>query len=372
MNKNEFTGALERGTSGKFGTRFEIDSGISLTDLGDTAKLAIADNLCTKGVYHSLLVVQSGWGNSRAVFSLLKREATWAIDDTHFEYTALFECRTTSADEIPDLGEGQSVEANNVDFDERYDRYVEVLTTSEPILLARLTVRGKYSDLEVPERTNTRRFYGDFDRLRSFSIAHRNPELNLRDDCASAGSYGAEYLSRTYSVEILDGDGALRVPSLEGRFVPAEEPYTGWMPSVLMDEIISEEKTGLFSIWKLPDAPKATSGDTIHSKVEDNLLHVTVPIELTHNGTIYSIPCGVYFVGRKEKWTSSIAYDDWLSGISALITIKRSTKKSHLLISLESALGPRSAKVKKNIKPIKETKDGPTVAKGGGSKITKM
>ena len=372
MIKNEFIGVLERGTTGKFGTRLELDGSDSLTNLGEPARRSLADNLCLKGMYHSLLVVQHGWGTSRVINSLLKRDATWALNDTHFEYTALFDCRTMSANDVPDMGESQSVNANDIDLGETYDSYVEVLSTSEPILLMRLTIRGDYSSLAVPRLSATRRFYGDFDRLRSVELEHRSSSIPLTVDCDSAGSYGAGNDSLTYSVEILDRGSTLRVPSLEGRFMPTEEPYTGWMPSVLTDEIISEEKTGLFSIWKLPITPKATSGDTLHSKVEDNLLHITVPIEMTYEGTIYSIPSGVYFVGRVKIWKDSIAYDDWLSLLSGLITIKRSTKKGHLLISLEDVAGPRSAKVMKNIKPIKDTKDGPTVAKGGSSKITKM
>jgi hypothetical protein len=372
MIKNEFMSVLERGTTGKFGTRLEIEGGISIIDLGEATIRTLADNLCLKGMYHSLLVVQQGWGTSRVVNSLLKRDATWTLNDTHFEYTALFDCRTISAKDVPDMGESQAANANDIDLGETYDRYVEVLTTSEPILLMRLTIRGDYSSLAVPQLSAPRRFYGDFDRMRSYNLEHRSSSIPLTVDCDSAGSYGAGNNSLTYSVEILDRGSTLRVPSLEGRFMPTEEPYTGWMPSVLTDEIISEEKTGLFSIWKLPITPKATSGDTLHSKVEDNLLHITVPIELTYEGTIYSIPSGVYFVGRDKIWKDSIAYDDWLSTLSKTITIKRSTKKGHLLISLEDMAGPGRAKVMKNIKPIKDTKDGPTAARGGSSKITKM
>jgi hypothetical protein len=376
MNKNQMEEALIRGDSGKLGIELSIDNGAGFQIMGPDEKDAIASYVCSRGIYHSLLMGRHGWGDSRALISLIKREAVWALSDTEIEYTALFDYRCQRGAELERVEEvvetTQADAAEDIDFDAWYDRYVGAITSYTPAHTVRVTLRGNYSTdgpVTIRERDT---YYGQSRRLRSVDAPHDTHFSEMLYDCELAESYSASSGDYVYSVEFLEGIGTLRVPSIEGKTPPIDESYTGWIPSILEDEIISEKKTGLFSIWRLTGTPKAISGNSLYSRVDDYLLHITVLIELTHLGTIYSLPPGVYFVGCKARWKDSVAYDDWLANLSRDLFIKQSTKKSDLLISLGDTSGPSATKAMKKIRPIKDVKDGPAVARRGGSKITKM
>jgi hypothetical protein len=371
MNKRQFEEALERGSSGKLGSIMNMDHGVDYRLMIDKTMNEISMMIAAGGMLHGLMLCSRGWGTNRAVTSMIKREDTWELSKSEFVYSALFDYRCVSGDAIPDLDEEGSMSLIDIDFPEWYDRYVGELSSSPILSVVRLTVRGNYSNIPrgVVDVVAGRNFYGAYTKVQGVPLVRINP---AHTDCQNAKSYRVHAWYGMCSVEFLE-EGVLRTSSNKAITPPIEESYTGWMPSDLGEEIISEEKTGEFSVFKTPGSPVAMMGKTIYSKTKDNLLQVTIPIEIAFNGTIYSIPNGVYFLGRKSQWVDSIDYDNWLSLLSHSISLNLSTKKSHLLVSLgENSEGSANKTINRSIMSIGETETGPTASKGSGSKITKM
>lgn len=376
MNKNQFGDALEQGNSGKMGRPVGgIDYNLSLGIPSDKLHVYLSMLLGNGGgMFNSLFIGTRGWNNTRALVSLIKRGSDWQLTDDEFEYTALFDYRYQTGSEMPSIrGDGERVDPNdNVDFDKWYDRYTSAIMRSAPLLTIRLTCRGNYSNISEPVINTPTTIWNEFSRIRGINTSSSRRFNSIDIDCTNANSYRSN--TGELNVEFSENTGmTLRVPAVRNKALPVEIPYTGWIPTELGKTIISQAKTEYFSLNKLAGIPKASLGNSIYSRTKNNILHFDAPVELTFSGTIYSIPKGRYFIGREEKWEDTIAYDNWLSALSAMVTISPSANKEHLLTSLESSDGRTVRKViGRNIVSIGDTDDGPRAHRGSGSKITKM